>query len=176
MQPKGKDRLTRPLLGGVARIENGFQRRPAPFSRQATLLDQPFQPVFEGDWFAPNEDAVAVDIKAEGSLHPSRERMASDGVLGGRRRGPSIAARSASRVAGAVTLVTRRSVSSITRSGLTATPKSRAPTSAIFVRLSERFSPLTSVAEVPMQRRSSRPARWRTRRISMATSAPWRPR
>ena len=91
VQPKCKDRLTRPLLGSVARIENGFQRRPACFSWQATQLDQPFQPVFEGDWFAPNEDAVAIDINAEGCLHPSRERMVRDSVDGGCRRRRAIA-------------------------------------------------------------------------------------
>src|SRR5271166_5958785 len=43
VQPKGEDRLTRPLLGSVARLENGFQRFSASFSWQATKLDQPVQ-------------------------------------------------------------------------------------------------------------------------------------
>lgn len=61
MQPEGKDGLTRPLLGGVARIEDSLKRCPARLTRQAARFDELLQPVLKGDRPASNEIAVSVD-------------------------------------------------------------------------------------------------------------------
>ena len=71
--------------------------------------------------------------------------------------------------------VARSRVSPTICSGANGTPKSACDTFATSTFCSSLLPPLAIVADVPTHRRSL-PKAWRQRRISIATSAPWRPR
>ena len=71
--------------------------------------------------------------------------------------------------------VARSSVSSTIWSGVKSTPNRDWDTFATSSRRSPLPPPLAMVADVPTQMMSL-PKAWRQRRMSIATSAPWRPR